>query len=68
MINRPPVREIIYTTAEGNPGVFFVGCNCTEIREVEESGEFCFIPWVEVWEGEKLIFRANQHKLEHIRY
>ncbi len=68
MINRPPIHAICYTSAEGNPHTFIVGFGCTEIREIEECGEQTFIPWVEVWDGEKLLFRSNQHKLEHIVY
>jgi hypothetical protein len=68
MINRPPIRMISYITTEGNPCSFTVGCGCTEIREIEECGEQAFIPWVEVYDGEKLLFRSNQHKLEHIVY
>jgi hypothetical protein len=65
---RPPISRITYMTAEGNPGIFDVGANCTEIRETEEYGEYTAIPWVEVWNGDKLMFRSNQHKLEHIIY
>ena len=69
MINRPAVRMICYTDAQGNPGVFSVGGgDVSEIRETEENGEMAWIPWVEVWNGEKLLFRSNQHKLEHIIY
>ena len=68
MINRPPIHEITYIDMQGNPRTFTVGCGCTEIREVEENGEFAFIPWVEVWSGEKILFRASQHKLERIIY
>ncbi len=69
MINRPAVRMICYTDARGNPGVFSVGSgDVSEIRETEECAECCAIPWIEVWAGEKLIARFNQHKLEHIFY
>jgi hypothetical protein len=68
MINRPPIQRIVYTDANGNPHTFALGMTCTEIREVEENGEMAFIPWVEVWNEEKLVFRSNQHKLEHIIY
>ena len=68
MLDRPPIREIVYTDANGNPYQFIVGLNCTEIREIQENGELAFIPWVEVWQEEKLLFRSNQHKLEHIIY
>jgi hypothetical protein len=68
MISRPPIKRICYTSAEGNPQVFDLGYNCTEIREVEENGEMAFIPWVEVWATDKLLARFNQHKLEHILY
>lgn len=67
-INRPPIQMICYTDSHGNPHTFTVGCDVTEIREVEECGEMAFIPWVEVWNGDRLIFRSNQHKLEHIVY
>ena len=68
-ISRPSIRSIAYISTEGNPDSFHVGSyNVTEIREVEENGEYCMIPWVEVWAGEKLIARFNQHKLEHIFY
>jgi hypothetical protein len=67
-MKRPPISEICYISAEGNPHRFIVGLNCSEIREVQENGEMAFIPWVEVWHGEKLLFRANQHKLECILY
>jgi hypothetical protein len=66
--NRPPVQEICYISAEGNPSSFIVGRGVTEIREVEENSEYCMIPWVEVWDGEDLLARFNQHKLEHILY
>ena len=68
MIDRPPIHMISYITTEGNPCSFTVGCGCTEIREIEESGEYAFVPWVEVWNGERLLARFNQHKLEHIIY
>jgi hypothetical protein len=68
MESRPPIHSICYISAEGNPHTFTRGLGCTDIREVEENGELAFIPWVEVWDGEKLLFRANQHKLEHIVY
>jgi hypothetical protein len=65
---RPPIERICYTTAEGNPDVFEVGRGVSEIRETEENGEFCTIPWVEVWDGDHLAFRCSQHKLEHVIY
>lgn len=65
---RPPVERITYTSAEGNPCVFQMGRGCSEIRETQESGEFCFIPWLEVWDGDNLLARFNQHKVEHILY
>lgn len=68
MINRPPIQMICYTDAQGNPHTFTVGLDCAEIREVQENGEMAFIPWVEVWRGEKLVARFSQHKLEHIIY
>ena len=68
MNSRPPIQRITYISSEGKQHNFIVGCGCTEIREVEESGEYTFIPWVEVWNGEKLLFRANQHTLERIIY
>ena len=68
MKNRPPIREICYITAEGNPHTFVVGANCSEIREVEEAAEYCFINWIEVYQSGKLIARFNQHKLESIFY
>jgi hypothetical protein len=68
MKDRPPIRMICYIDAQGNPHTFTVGRGCTEIREVEENGEMAFIPWVEVWDGDKLLARFNQHKLEHIIY
>jgi hypothetical protein len=40
----------------------------TAILEVEESGEYSFIPWVSVWQGETLLARFNQHKLDQIYY
>lgn len=64
---RPPIKEICYTR-EGNPHEFIVGRNCTEIREVQEYGEYAFIPWVEVWNSDKLLARFCQHNLEYIFY
>jgi hypothetical protein len=66
---RPRIERICYTSAEGNPHVF-EECRggITEIRETEENGEYCMIPWVEVWAGDSLIARFNQNKLEHILY
>ena len=68
MISRPPVQMICYNDAQGNPHMFSVGRDCTEIRETEENGEYALILWVEVWDGEKLLARFCQHKLEHIFY
>jgi hypothetical protein len=68
MIDRPPIHMISYITTEGNPCSFTVGCGCTKILEIEESGEYALVPWVEVWNGERLLARFNQHKLEHIIY
>jgi hypothetical protein len=66
--NRPPIRMICLITGDGNPHEFTVGSNATEIREVEEPGEYSFVPWVEVYNGDILVARINQHKLEHIFY
>lgn len=69
MKDRPAVQRICYISAEGNPHVYELNRNCvTELREVEENGEYSTIPWLEVWQGNKLIARFNQHKLEHILY
>lgn len=68
ILGRPPVRMICYNDANGNPHTFSVGLNCTRIVETQEKGELDFIPWVEVWDSDKLIARFNQHKLEHIFY
>jgi hypothetical protein len=69
MINRPPIKMIGYTDNEGGyPHTFTVGRDCSAILEVEESGEYSFIPWVEVWQDEKLLARFNQHKLDEIHY
>lgn len=68
MANRPPIQQIEYIDEHGNPHTFTIGCGCTRILEVAENGEVCFIPWVEVWDGEKLLARFCQHKLEHIFY
>lgn len=69
MEDRPPIDSIVYISAEGNPHTIIVGRgDVTEIRETQECGEFCYIPWVEVWAGESLTERFVQHKLEHIFY
>ena len=69
MAERPPITKICYTSAEGNPYVFIVGRDgITEIRETQECSEYCHIPWLEVWAGEALRARFNQHKVEHIIY
>ena len=68
MASRPPIHQIGYDDERGNPRIFTVGCGCTEIREVEENGEYCYLPWVEVWDGDKLLARFCQHKLEQIIY
>ena len=69
MKNRPPARSICFISPEGNPCEYIVGRGgVTELREVEESGEYSRIPWVEVWASESLLARFNQHKLEHIFY
>ena len=69
MAERPAIDMIAYTSVEGNPHSLVVGYNgITEIREVNESGEYSFIPWVEVWAGDRLHARFNQHKLDHIFY
>lgn len=68
MANRPPIERIGYIDPGGNPCQFIVGYKTTRIEETEENGEFCTIPWLEVWEGENLVARFNQHKVEHIFY
>jgi hypothetical protein len=68
MAIRPKIDRFCYTTPEGNPGQFIAGANCSEIREVEEGAEYCYIPWLEVYDGENLLARFNQHKVEHIFY
>lgn len=69
MKDRPPIVTICYITAEGNPSIFTVGsAGVTEIREVEEFGEYSAIPWVEIYKGEFLTARFCQHKLEYILY
>jgi hypothetical protein len=69
MINRPPIKMIGYTDNEGGyPRTFIVGRDCSAILEVEEPGEYAIIPWVEVWQGEKLLARFNQNKLDEIHY
>ena len=59
MLSRPPVREIYFEDEHGNPKWFIVGGvdGVTAIKETEENGEYTFIPWVEVWAGEKLLAR-----------
>jgi hypothetical protein len=69
MKERPRIREICYISAEGNPHTLRVGSNgVADIRETEEPGEYCMIPWLEVWSRDSLIARFNQHKVEHIFY
>lgn len=69
MVKRPPVERITYISAEGNPHQFIVGRGgVTFIGETEENGEYCTIPWLEVWDGDTIVARFNQHKLEHILY
>ena len=68
IVERPPIERITYISAEGNPCIYAVGVNATEIRETEECSECCMIPWLEVWDGESLIARFNQHKVELILY
>ena len=69
MEKRPPIESITYISAEGNPDQFIVGRGgITFIGETQENGEFCTIPWLEVFDGENIIARFNQHKVEHIIY
>jgi len=69
MSDRPSVQKICYISPEGNPSEFILGRGgVTDIRETEENGEYSTIPWLEVWAGENLLARFNQHKLEHIIY
>lgn len=68
MLKRPPIERITFISAEGNPHYYQVGMNATEIRETEEGGEYCMIPWLEVFDGENLVARLSQHKAEHILY
>ena len=63
------MREISFIDSQGYPRFHIVGqAGITAIKEVEESGEFCYIPWIEVWAGETLVARFCQHKLERIAY
>jgi hypothetical protein len=69
MLKRPPIESICYISAEGNPHQFIVGRGgVTFIGETQENSEYCLIPWIEVWDGEKIVARFNQHKVEHILY
>ena len=69
MGSRPPIQQISYLDADGNQREYIVGRGfVTAIRETNEAGEFCYIPWVEVWAGETLLARFSQNKLERIIY
>ena len=68
MKNRPPIERISYIDPQGNTSQFIAGYNATRIVETEEGGEYCLIPWLEVWEGENLVARMSQHKVENIIY
>lgn len=68
MESRPAIASICYTSPEGNPCQFIVARNCTQIRETQENGEYCPIPWLEVWDRDTLVARFCQHKVEHILY
>jgi len=75
MAGRPAITFITRTDENGNPNVISVGGaidykkdSVTEIREVEEYGEYAAIPWVEVYSGEKLLARFSQHKLDSVFY
>jgi hypothetical protein len=68
-LKRPPIHSITFISAEGNPYERIVGRNgITQIKETEENGEYCLIAWVEVWQGDDLLSRHPQNKLEHIIY
>lgn len=67
--NRPPVHCIGFTSQRGNPHEYRVGqSGVTEICEVLEDAEYARIPWVEVYSGDVLVARFNQHKLDSIFY
>ena len=75
LAGRPAVTMIARTDENGNPNLISVGKAIaykgdlvTEIREVDEYGEFAAIPWVEVYSGEKLLARFNQHTLDGVFY
>jgi hypothetical protein len=67
-IQRPPISAVWYTSLEGNPCCYRVGQGVTRIVETKEMAEYTFVPWVEIWDGDSLIARFNQHKLDAIVY
>ena len=53
--------------AYGNPVDFRVGIGAvTRIEACEKNGEYCMIPYIRVWDGEKCMCEFSQHKANFI--
>lgn len=52
----------------GNPLDYIVGRNCSRIEATEKNGEYCMIPYLRVWDGERCLAEFSQHKANHIRF
>jgi len=53
----------------GNPLDYVVGRQgVTAIKQTERNGEYCTIPYVEIWAGNDLLAVMCQHKLSFIQY
>jgi hypothetical protein len=51
----------------GNPMDFIVGRNgVTRIEACEKNGEYCMIPYVRVWKGDRCVAEFSQHKASYI--
>ena len=52
----------------GNPLDYIVGKNCSRIESYLENGEYCGIPYIRVWDGDKRIIEFCQHKATFVRF
>lgn len=53
----------------GNPADYRVGAHgVTKITETGRNGEYCYIPYVEVWMGDDVVLEACMHKCSFVEY
>ena len=69
-MSEPIVQSILVPCDHhGNPESWVVGqAGVTRIERFEKPGEYCGLPWVRIWAGDKPIAEFYEHRLAGIYF